>query len=72
MAISVDEQIRALKNEEALRAELISFLMKHYEREYKKVNMQKDISFEQKAFFIRRYKGKISQLKKGELVAFNS
>ncbi|MBE0513489.1 DNA primase [Sulfurimonas sp.] len=72
MAISVDEQIRALKNEEALRAELISFLMKHYEREYKKVNTQKDISFEQKAFFIRRYKGKISQLKKGELVAFNS
>ncbi len=72
MAISVDEQIRALKNEEALKAELISFLMKHYEREYKKVNMQKDISFEQKAFFIRKYRDKISQLKRGELVAYNS
>jgi DNA primase len=72
MAISVDEQIKPLKNEEALRAELIAFLTKHYEREYKKVNMQKEISFEEKAFFIRRYREKISQLQKGELVAFKS
>lgn len=72
MAISVDEQIKALKNEEALKAELIAFLIKYYEREYKKVNMQKDISFEQKAFFIREFKGKILKLKKGELIAFKS
>ncbi len=72
MAISVDEQIKPLKNDEALKAELIAFLTKHYEREYKKVNMQKDISFEQKAFFIRKYRGIISQLQRGELVAFKS
>jgi len=72
MAISVDEQIKPLKNEEALKAELIAFLTKHYEREYKKINMQKDISFEQKAFFIRKYRGMISQLKRGELVTFKS
>ena len=72
MAISVDEQIKPLKNEEALKAELIAFLTKHYEREYKKINMKKDISFEQKAFFIRKYRGIISQLKRGELVTFKS
>ncbi|MFA7610106.1 MAG: DNA primase [Sulfurimonas sp.] len=72
MAIAVDDQIKPLKNEEALKAELIAFLTKHYEREYKKVNMQKNISFEEKAFFIRKYRGKISQLQRGELVAFKS
>lgn len=72
MAIAVDEQIKALKNEEALRAELISFLMKHYEREYKKINVRSDITFEQKAFYIRKFKGKIALLKRGELVAFKS
>jgi len=72
MAIAVDEQIKALKDEEALRAELISFLMKHYEREYKKINVRSDITFEQKAFYIRKFKGKIALLKRGELVAFKS
>lgn len=71
-AIAVDEKIHVLKDEEALKAELIAFLIKHYEREYKKVNLQKDISFEEKAFFIRKFRGKISQLKRGELVAFKS
>ncbi|MFA5454498.1 MAG: DNA primase [Sulfurimonas sp.] len=72
MAISVDEQIKPLKNDEALKAELIAFLIKHYEREYKKVNLQTEISFEEKAFYIRKFRGKISQLKRGELVAFKS
>lgn len=72
MAIQVDEKIVSLKDEEALKAELIAFLTKHYEREYKKINLQSDISFEQKAFYIRKFRGKISQLKRGELVAFKS
>ncbi len=67
MAILVDEQIQALTNEEALKAELISFLSKHYERELKKVNMQISISFEEKAFYIRKFRDKISKLKRGEL-----
>ena len=72
MAISVDDKIQPLKDEEALKAELITFLTKHYERELKKVNMQSNISFEEKAFYIRKFRGKISTLKKGELVAFKS
>lgn len=72
MAISVDEQIKPLKDEEALKNELIAFLTKHYERELKKVNMQSAISFEEKAFYIRKFRGKISTLKRGELVAFKS
>ena len=70
MAISVDEQIKALVDEEALKNELLAFLTKHYERELKKVNMG-NISFEEKAFYIRKFRGKIATLKRGELVAFN-
>jgi len=71
MAIAVDDQIKSLKDEESLKAELIAFLTKHYERELRKVNMQTAMSFEQKAFYIRKFRGKISKLKRGELVAFD-
>ena len=70
MAILVDDNINALKDEEALKNELIAFLSKHYERELKKVNNQTTISFEEKAFYIRKFRGKIAKLKRGELVAF--
>jgi DNA primase len=70
MAILVDENIKALYSEEALKAELVAFLSKHYERELKKVNMQNSISFEEKAFYIRKFRGKIAKLKRGELVSF--
>ena len=72
MAISIDEKILPLKNEEALKNELITFLTKHYERELKKVNMQSTVSFEEKAFYIRKFRGNIAKLKRGELVAFKS
>jgi DNA primase len=67
MAILVDDNIHSLKDEESLKAELIAFLSKHYERELKKVNMQTSISFEEKAFYIRKFRGKIAKLKRGEL-----
>jgi len=70
MAIAIDEQIKSLKDEEALKAELITFLSRYYERELKMINTQRDISFEQKAFYIRKFRGKIAKLKQGELVAF--
>ena len=72
MAILVDESIVTLKTEEELRAELVTFLMGYYARELKKVNMGQGVSFEEKAFYIRKFRGKIASLKKGELVAFNS
>ncbi|QOY52143.1 DNA primase [Candidatus Sulfurimonas baltica] len=72
MAISVDDKIKSLIDEESLKAELIAFLTKHYERELKKVNMQNAVSFEEKAFYIRKFRGKIATLKRGELVAFKS
>ena len=68
MAILIDENIKALEDEDALKDELIAFLSKHYERELKKVNMQTSISFEEKAFYIRKFRGKIAKLKRGELV----
>jgi len=71
MAISVDESIVTLKDEEALNAELITFLSRYYERELRKVNLAQNISFEEKAFYIRKFRGKIAKLKRGELVGFN-
>ena len=72
MAILVDESIVTLKTEDELKAELIIFLTRYYERELKKVNMGQNVSFEEKAFYIRKFRGKISSLKKGEIVAFNA
>jgi len=71
IAISVDESIVTLKDEEALNAELITFLSKHYERELRKVNLTQSIGFEEKAFYIRKFRGKIAKLKRGELVGFD-
>ncbi len=70
MAISVDEEIIALTNYDALKAELILFLTNHYNQQYKKIQLRHDIGFEQKAFLIRSIRGKISKLQKGELVAY--
>jgi len=70
MAIAVDESIIALVDEEALHAELITFLSRYYERELRKVNIAQNMSFEEKAFYIRKFRGKIAQLKRGELVGF--
>ena len=72
MAISIDETIKPLADEEALNAELITFLTRYYERELRKVNIAQNISFEEKAFYIRKFRGKIATLKRGELVGFNS
>jgi DNA primase len=72
MAISVDESIVALKDEEALKAELITFLIRYYERELRKVNLAQSISFEEKAFYIRKFRGKIAKLKRGELVTLKN
>ena len=71
MAIMVDDTIVSLRDEEALNAELITFLTKYYERELKKVNIASNISFEEKAFYIRKFRGKIAKLKRGELVTLN-
>ena len=72
MAIAVDANIKALEDEEALKSELIPFLHKYYERERRNIKNRPDITFEKKAFKIRKILDKIDKLKKGELVAFKS
>lgn len=71
MAILIDETIVPLKDEASLNAELITFLIKYYERELKKLQIQNSMSFEKKAFYIRKFRGTITRLKRGELVRFN-
>jgi len=68
MAITVDDTIKALTNEDDIRAELMIFLIRYFEKELKKVNLQSNISFEEKAFYIRKFRGNIVRLKRGELV----
>jgi len=72
MAISVDESVQVLADENALNAELITFLTRYYERELKKINISQNITFEEKAFYIRKFRGKIAKLKQGELVTYES
>jgi len=71
MAIMIDESVVSLKDEESLNAELCTFLTKYYERELKKVNITSNISFEEKAFYIRKFRGKIAKLKRSELVSLS-
>jgi DNA primase len=67
MAIMVDDSIKSISTNEELKSELITFLKKHYQRELKKINSTPNISFEEKAFYIRKFRGKLSSLNKGEL-----
>jgi len=63
MAIMIDDSIKSISSDEELKAELKSFLKKYYERELKKINFRNDISFEEKAYLIREFRGKIFRLK---------
>ncbi|MEA3228262.1 MAG: DNA primase [Campylobacterota bacterium] len=69
MAITVDETIRPLTDEEDLKAELIILLTRYFERELRTINMRSNISFEEKAFYIRKFRGNIALLKKGHLIS---
>ncbi|HLD23746.1 MAG TPA: toprim domain-containing protein, partial [Sulfuricurvum sp.] len=67
-ALMMDDRIRTFEGDEGLRAELITFLSAHYNRELKKVTTQNTVSFDQKSYLIRQFREKIERLKKGELV----
>ncbi len=66
MAVLVDDEIIPFENYEELKKELATFLINYYNKEFNKVQLQQDISFEQKAFKIRKIRDKIAILKKGE------
>ena len=68
MAISLNESIPSYSDEQALHNELITFLTQHYNRKLKKILTQQHDSFEKKSFLIREIRGKISMLKRGQLV----
>lgn len=67
-ALMMDDRIRTFEGDEGLRAELITFLSAHYNRELKKVTTQNTVSFDQKSYLIRQFRDKIEKLKRGELV----
>ena len=67
-ALMMDDRIRTFEGDDGLRAELITFLSAHYNRELKKVTTQNTVSFDQKSYLIRQFRDKIERLKRGELV----
>jgi len=67
-ALMMDDRIRTFEGDEGIRAELITFLSAHYNRELKKVTTQNTVSFDQKSYLIRQFREKIERLKRGELV----
>jgi len=67
-ALLMDERIRIFEGDEGIRAELITFLTNHYNRELKKIASENSVSFDQKSYLIRQMRDKIGRLKKGELV----
>ncbi|HQS66997.1 MAG TPA: DNA primase [Sulfuricurvum sp.] len=68
MAITMDDRIHSFDGDEGLRAELMTFLSAHYNRELKKLASENSLSFDQKSYAIRQIREKIARLKRGELV----
>ncbi|MDP2076694.1 MAG: DNA primase, partial [Sulfuricurvum sp.] len=68
MAIMMDDRIHGFDGDEGLRAELMTFLNAHYNRELKKLASENSLSFDQKSYAIRQMREKIARLKRGELV----
>ena len=67
----LNDSIKPFK-EEDLKNELLFFLRNYYSKELRKVKLQRDISFDKKAFMIRQYTEKVNKLRRGELVPFKA
>ncbi len=67
-SIIMSDEIEVFSTDEKLQSELIAFLNTHYNRELKKIISQRDIEFEKRSFMIRKYRNKIEELKRGNLV----
>lgn len=67
-SIIMDDEIKPFLSDEMLQDELILFLITHYNRELKKVTSQKELTFNDRSFLIRKYRNKIDELKRGNLV----
>lgn len=67
-AIVMDDRIRIFEGDDAIRAELITFLTHHYNRELKKIASENTVSFDEKSYKIRSIRDIIGRLKRGELV----
>ncbi len=72
MAIMLDESIHPFNDDESLKNELITFLRRYYERARQSVMRDPNISMDKKTFLNRKYLGKITRLKRGELVPFEA
>lgn len=68
MAILLNDTIHSFESDDELKQELITFLIRHYTTALKQLGFRTDLSFDEKSFYIRKYRNSIAKLKRGELV----
>jgi len=68
MGILLNESIRSFANEEELKEELLTFLIRLYTTKLKELTLRNDLNFDEKSFYIRKYRDAITHLKRGEFV----
>jgi len=59
-------------DEKQLEKQIIYLLRRYYEGELNKLRFRKDLSLEQKSYFIRKIRDIIKRLQKGEMVSYES
>lgn len=68
MNILLNETIHSFESDEELKQELITFLIRHHTNALKQLGFRTDLSFDEKSFYIRKYRNSIAKLKRGELI----
>ncbi len=70
--ILLDDRISVLEDRDLLKREMIFFLRKHYEQYRKSILYSSGLDHKEKAFLNRKISGKITKLKRGELVGLDN
>lgn len=68
MNILLNETIHSFESDDELKQELITFLIRHHTNALKQLGFRTDLSFDEKSFYIRKYRNSIAKLKRGELI----
>ena len=72
IAIAMDEAIPIFADESTLKKELVFFLRKHYEQKLQQIARDTAIDYDKRNFLNRQIRGKITKLKRGELVGIDA
>ena len=71
IGILLDSKIKP-QNKEKLKQQMIMILHKFYEEQKNKIIQDKNLSLREKAFLLRKYQKYLENLKKGDLIIYES